>query len=45
MSDFVIFLGAMRTLEVADLDAVVGTVDMTLEGMRAIAIAVQIVSL
>ena len=40
MSDFVIFLGAMRTL-VVDFD----DVDMTLDGMRAIAIAVQNVSL
>ena len=40
MSDFVIFLGAMRTL-VVDFD----DVDMTLDGMRAIAIAVRNVSL
>ena len=38
VSDFVIFLGAMGTL-VVDFD------DMTLDGMRAIAIAVQNVSL
>ena len=44
MSDFVIFFGAMTTLAVEFAD-VVGTVDMTLEGMRAIAIAVQNVSL